>query len=66
MREWAVLASTASLVEEMKTEWRTFRCRIVGEGTRIRSIRAVALEEVPADGDLRRVMLIETRKTTIA
>jgi hypothetical protein len=30
MREWAVVASTASLVEEVETKWRTFRRRVVG------------------------------------
>lgn len=43
MRERAVLASTAALVEEVKTEWRAFRRRVVREGAAVRGTGAVAL-----------------------
>lgn len=63
MWKWAVVASTATVVGEMYTKWHALRCRIVGQLTGVGVVGAVALQEVPAYGDLGCIMSVHARKT---
>ena len=66
MREWAVVAVTAPSGDEVDTKRSTFRCWVVREITRVRSVGTVALQEVPTDSDLGGVVLIRTSQSTTA
>jgi hypothetical protein len=64
VRERTFVASAATVVGEMYTKRCTLRCRIVRERAGVDGVGAVALKEIPADGDFGRIMLVHASKTT--
>lgn len=66
VRKWTFVASAATVVGEMYTQWCTLGCRFMGQLTSVGVVRAIALQEIPTDGDLRRIVLIHACKTTTA
>jgi hypothetical protein len=64
--ERTLLAGASTPVIEVHAEWCPFRCRIMGELTGVGSLRTVALQKFPANGDLGGVVLIGAGKTTVA
>lgn len=66
VRVEAVRARAAAVVGEVHTQWRALGRRVVRERARLSGVRAVALEERPADSDLVRVVLVHARKAPVA
>lgn len=58
VRERTVAARAASVIEKVKTKRGAFWCRVVGKVASLSRVWAVALQEVPADGNLIRVVLV--------
>lgn len=66
MWEWTVIAVAASVVGKMYTKRRALRCWIMRQLAVVGVVGTVALQEVPTDGDLGRVMLIHACQATTA
>lgn len=66
VRERTCRARAAALVEEVQTERGAFRRGVVGEVARLGGVGAVALQKVPADGDLGGVVLIQAGEAAAA
>lgn len=64
MWERTVLPVAAAIVGEVHTERCTLWCWVVRKVAGVGSVGALALEKVPANGDLGRVVLIHARKAT--
>lgn len=64
--EGAVGAVTPTVISKVHAERRAFWSRIVRESTSFRCVGTVALQEVPADGDLGGIVLIHASQATIA
>lgn len=66
VRIWTVVTSAAAVVGKMNAKRCTLRCWVVGELTIVGGVGAVALQEIPTDGDFSRIVLIHTSKATAA
>jgi hypothetical protein len=64
--EVTIFPSASSVVGKMHAERRPFRGRVMREVTGFSRAGAVAMQKVPADGNLVRVMLVHASQTTAA
>lgn len=61
-----IFSSASSIIGKMHAERRPFRGRVVREVTGLSRAGAVAMQKVPADGNLVRVMLVHAGQTAAA
>lgn len=66
VREETPNSCASPLVQEMHTERRSLGGGVMGQVARFGSAGAVALKEIPADGDFGGVVLIHARQSAIA
>ena len=66
VRERAADTGAAAVVGEVYAKWRALRRRIVRERAGFGGVRAGALQEGPADGDLGGIVLVHAREATVA
>ena len=66
VRERAIRTCATPVVGEVHAKWRALRRRIVRERAGFGGVRAGALQEGPADGDLGGIVLVHAREATVA
>lgn len=64
MRKRAIVPGAPSVVGKVDTEWRPFQSWVVGKVACFSGVGTVAVQEVPTDRNLVRVMLIHASEST--